>query len=331
MKKTSIIFSVLAATLIAASCAKTASTELNSGTKQSLEAWINTYHPDAPQTPEGVWILADEPGTGAELEGTDEELFVYLDYTTSTPASLGESFVSTTFRSLAERVGTGYDKSYYYGPKLTSFSESGISAGLESALKGMKVGGHRKCLVPGWLNTTSRYDKLDDYYANESGTSTIYDLYLRDIVPDETKWELDSLSAYFSHNFPKVKIADSLIYGVYLIDAAGNAVKTPYSESVYPGDTTVYVNYSGRLLNGSEFDSSSKMSVQWGKDYSLVTITTSKSKPVAGFAAGVWNMPPRQEVSVIFISSLGYGSSGSGKTIPAYSPLRFDLEATESN
>ena len=38
---------------------------------------------------------------------------------------------------------------------------------------------------------------------------------------------------------------------------------------------------------------------------------------------------PFEAGSGIFIESLGYGYSGSGSSIPAYAPLRFDVELVE--
>ena len=112
-------------------------------------------------------------------------------------------------------------------------------------------------------------------------------------------------------------------------------------------DTTIYINYTGRLLNGRVFDttvadtakmygiySSSKtyspISVQYNHDdYTGITITSNKTSVIDGFSYMLWRMGPFEEGTGIFLSKLGYASSGSGSAIPAYSPLRFDIEVVE--
>ena len=40
-------------------------------------------------------------------------------------------------------------------------------------------------------------------------------------------------------------------------------------------------------------------------------------------------MHPHEKGTAVFYSGVGYGSSGSGSTIPAYAPLRFDIEIVD--
>ena len=47
---------------------------------------------------------------------------------------------------------------------------------------------------------------------------------------------------------------------------------------------------------------------------------------IPGFAHGLYHMHAGEKASFAFGYDLGYGSSGSGKLIPAYAALRFDVE-----
>jgi FKBP-type peptidyl-prolyl cis-trans isomerase len=65
------------------------------------------------------------------------------------------------------------------------------------------------------------------------------------------------------------------------------------------------------------------------EDYSQITITSDKSSVIDGFAYMIWRMGAYEEGTGIFYSKLGYSYSGSGSSIPAYSPLRFDIEVVD--
>ena len=57
-------------------------------------------------------------------------------------------------------------------------------------------------------------------------------------------------------------------------------------------------------------------------------MTSSETDVVDGFANAFLKMHQYEVGSAFFWSGLGYYSSGSGNRIPAYCPLRFDLELT---
>lgn len=108
-------------------------------------------------------------------------------------------------------------------------------------------------------------------------------------------------------------------------------------------DTTIYINYVGRLLNGQVFDTNIQrvaqdnnlsggtyepVAIQWADSYSELKMgdDDSASSTITGFAMTLWRMHPFGKAIGIFYSGLGYGYSGSGNTIPAYSPLMFEIE-----
>ena len=80
---------------------------------------------------------------------------------------------------------------------------------------------------------------------------------------------------------------------------------------------TVLVTYAGRLLTDKQFDAGNFSFVLGAKG------------AIDGFDMGVTKMRVGEKATLIFPSALGYGSKGQG-SIPAYSPLVFDIEVTSA-
>jgi FKBP-type peptidyl-prolyl cis-trans isomerase len=109
-----------------------------------------------------------------------------------------------------------------------------------------------------------------------------------------------------------------------------------------PNDTTVYINYTGRrVYDGQVFDTTVADTAKYyhiynpSKKYAPVPVTWAEkpteikldgSSVVGGFAHGLYAMHPGEKASFCFGFDLGYGSSGSGKLIPGYAALQFDVE-----
>ena len=150
MKKIIIPFLFAAAVLAVSGCAKQAVSGPNDANKRYFDAWIKVNHPEARQTELGVYIIEDEPGTGAEVK---EGGFVLMDYIAT---NLEGNIASSTYKETAEQLGN-YSETAYYGPKFQTTTEGTIHAGLLDAMEGMKVGGHRKVAIPTWLMTYSTH------------------------------------------------------------------------------------------------------------------------------------------------------------------------------
>ncbi len=117
----------------------------------------------------------------------------------------------------------------------------------------------------------------------------------------------------------------------YLID--NNITTEPQASGLYYIETLegtgnaptngqqVAVHYTGKLLDGSVFDSSiGKLPFTFPLGYGYV---------IAGWDEGIALMKKGGKATLIIPSSLGYGSSGSGSTIPPYSNLVFDVELVD--
>ena len=177
------------AALAACACAKAPKEGPNDDAKLYLESWIQVHHPDAEQTPLGVYILEDEPGTGALVGSKDVSPYLRVEYIAT---SLTGTVISSTYESLAKQLGN-YDYGDYYGPATW---DRELAAGLNEAVSSMSVGGSRTFVLPGWLQSSDSYSTAEQYLANVTGKSpVIYRLKVNEVITDINKWETDSSGA----------------------------------------------------------------------------------------------------------------------------------------
>lgn len=338
MKKIFVSFICAAAALALTGCAKQAASGENDANKRYFDAWMSINHPGAVPTGLGIYIIEDEPGSGAEVK---TEGFALIDYTTS---DLEGNISSYSSQKTAEQLGE-YDIANYYGPKFQSTIKGTLPAGVQEALVGMQVGGHRKVIVPSWLMTYSTYETEEDYLEKESSNeSTIYDITVKDFTEDVIEWQIGKIEDYFVANndiFEGMSTARDTIpghKGFYYKELAAPTDTTSFSK-----DTTIYINYTGRLLSGKVFDTTNErlakdsgiwsssrtyepVEINWGEEYTDITMGSGSSSVIGGFALTLWQMRAFEKGIGVFTSEYGYGFSGSGKSIPAYSPLIFEIE-----
>ena len=324
--------------LVLCACAKAPTPGLNDSAKLYFDAWIHVNHPDAVASGLGAYVLSETTGSGTEAGTAKANPYVRVHYIVS---DLDGTVLSTSLKEVAQRIGE-YDEEDYYGPEIWQRGEGQLAAGLDDALESMRTGGIRTVAIPGWLNTTSRYAAKEDYLAKVNGTSAVYEVGLLEVIPDIKKWETDSVGRYVTATFPGKSAGDSLKYGFYYVRGAA-----PSSEEDFPIDTTIYINYVGRLLDGHVFDTNVKDSakfyglysasrtyaptaVTWyNADGTYTDIKMGGSTVIDGFAYALSKMHPHEKGTAVFYSGVGYGSNGSGTSIPGYSPLRFDIEIVD--
>ena len=341
MKK--IIPILISAAVLLSSCAKTVSVETRALEAQALAAYMEKYYSGAYQkTTMGAYVFtADEvPGTGAQL---GEQAYIRVNYTAEDRAG---RLVMSTFADVNKKNGI-FNSRYYYGPQVMYCAENSLKAGVEELIMGngttlgpMKIGGTRKALIPGWLMTVSRHGSEAEYIKNVSGTEAVYTVTIVDAFSDVEKWEKDSLARFIAANYPDA-VEDTGIGGWYYV-----VTKPAEGTGLLAADSTVYCNYTLRDLAGRVIDtnvekvardndfysSSSKYAptlIKWNSDYTKITMTSSETDVVDGFANAFLHMHQYEAGTAIFWSGLGYSSTGSGSLIPAYSPLCFDIELTE--
>lgn len=105
------------------------------------------------------------------------------------------------------------------------------------------------------------------------------------------------------------KTASGLRYILTKPNAAGAALKV---------GQIITVKYAGRLLSDKSFDSGT------------FNFNLGLGQVVAGFDEGIAKMKVGESATLIFPSSLGYGSRGAGSDIPGNSPLVFDIEVVSA-
>jgi FKBP-type peptidyl-prolyl cis-trans isomerase FkpA len=98
-------------------------------------------------------------------------------------------------------------------------------------------------------------------------------------------------------------------------DASGlyYSVVTPGSGAYPTASSTVSVNYSGQLLNGSVFSP-------------LSSLTSPLSGLIKGWQIGIPHINAGGRILLIIPSALGYGNSSPGTSIPANSVLVFTID-----
>lgn len=328
---------VCALSAMLSSCVKEPVSHKNDGNKKYLEAWISVNHPNAKEIGYGVYLIDEVPGTGKELteamldtKKNNDAAYTYIDYD---QYGLDGTYVATTFESTAKRIGT-YDKTMCYGPQVTPTGKELTNKGINMALVGMKEGGYRKVVIPGWLNELDKYDWDEEKYLEKgSGSTTVYEIYLRELIDDITEWEVDSLERYTKKYMAAV---DSTGHGFYK-----QTLFEGITDISLKKDTTIYINYVGRLLNGIVFDTNIADSAKVhgiyksGSTYSpskiqmaekIEDIKFGSGSAITGFSKALSLMTPFEKSRFAFVSSMGYSSKGSGNTIPAYSPLVFEIQ-----
>lgn len=340
MKKLIVFSLYAAAALLTLGCAKHVENGPNDTNKRVFDAWIEINHKNATRTDLGVYIIEDQPGTGAEVV---KDGFVFTDYTVT---DLSGNISSYTSKETAKQLGS-YDTTTYYGAKVQTTTSGTMLAGFADAVLGMKVGGHRKFIVPTWLLSYKEFSTEKEYLGlSSSYSSAIYDVTVRDFADNIKDWQIDSIGRYFAKNsdiFNGMTAKDSLKghVGMYY-----KQLVEPVDTTSFPADTTIYINYTGQLLNGLVFDTTDEriakdnglynpgrkygpVKVKWGETFSDITMGSDESSIISGFALTLWQMRAMEEGIGVFISDYGYSYSGSGSSIPAFAPLIFKIQLVE--
>lgn len=336
MKKTFRTAALVAIAIAAIGCAKVAKTGANDANMRYFNAWLEVNHPGLQPSGIGIYVLEEEEGTGAEVK---EGGYIMADYVVR---DLNGKITNYTDKQTAKQLGA-YDTTAYYGPKVLTTIKNTIQAGLADALVGMKEGGRKKIIIPSWLMTYKSYDTPEEYIENaSSGVDAIYDITVRTFVDSIYNYEIDCIGKYFAENrdvFGNMTAADSTdVYGFYY-----KQLIEPTDTASFPKDTSIYINYTGKLLNGLVFDTTIEKvakdngiwsstrtyeptKINWGESYDKITMGSSSATTISGFSRTLWNMRAFEKGIGVFYSPLGYGVSGSGASIPSYSPLIFEIE-----
>lgn len=329
-----------AAALLCIGCAREYKANTTQLTSDAFDAWVKVHYPNAviDTTPMGVLIIDDKPGTGAEIPDTS---YVYLEYCREVLET--GKIDAYTNADVARKLGK-YNGNNYYGARLQYISLGSSWVGVSDMIKGgdklgrMREGGTRTVIMPAWLATNTTYSSIKDYIANVSGNNYLYTLTTRKVIKDATLWQIDSIKNYLAT--AKFKADTTVSKGIFY-----GMRKEGTSDKKFPTDTTIYINYTGRLLNGKVFDTTLKDTAKVhgiysaSRTYEPVSISTAtdstaykmggSSDIISGFSLTIHQMHPHEHGTGLFISDYGYKDTGSGESIPPYSPLIFEIEIVD--
>ena len=339
-----------AAALLLGSCAKQQTTSTGADAKEYLELYVNHHKEYANIVPDqwGIYLIEDVPGTGADW---DPELPYSL--LGSVVRTLDGTITSYTEADIEQQLDQDAYKEYnYYGPEYKNTAEGSGYAGVEYLLKGMKVGGSRKAIIPSWLLTTSRYSTQQEYLNNCTvSTHVIYEVYLAGQCADVAQQEIEDIATFVALHgedrdiFPatpkRCSYKADQTDGTFYFASDTTAFK---EEDKRADDAVLYLSYTcRRALDFQAVDTNVKavaleeglytadgtydrVKITFSETYSSIAMGGSTSL-IDGFQGALYKMHwAGQKAVVVFVSSLGYGSTGSGKIIPPYAPLIFELE-----
>lgn len=135
--------------------------------------------------------------------------------------------------------------------------------------------------------------------------------------------EQPSIDKYIADNKLNVTLNKDSIY--FIQDAPG-------SGSLAQDGDSLYVEYTGMLLDGRIFDSSRFEDAEKGgigkpKEYCRpIPILLGNHSVIVGWEKALRMMKKGTKARVILPSAQGYGPGGNGQVIPPYAPLMFSME-----
>ena len=346
---------------VSLSCAKTETVSSNVKAKRYFDAWLQVTCPAAYDNGEKGWGWYLNPDK--EVVGTREPVadssWVQVRYTSRTQAGI---VAESTEEPVHRQIGD-YSLTYYYGPVVWNKGDaSALPAGLRDMLKDMRIGGKRQVYIPGWLYSMVDYSSGQDYFNDTSngGISTVYDIEVLDATNNITRWGVDSLVRYVNRHpscpYAKSK-TDVPVDKARFVRCAETSkdttqwgfwfqrLKEPDKVKALPKDTTVYVDYVARRLDGMVFDTSirdtarkyefesssttySPMKLKLAENFFDIKMVStsdgSESSLIQGFTYAVKHMQPGEWGVALFHQGMGYSQS-SQVQIPAYCPLMFEL------
>ena len=182
-------------------------------------------------------------------------------------------------------------------------------------------------------------NQMPPYYQPGKGMKIYYEISLQDIVTKDEimqeqanfmaemqqrqQGEPEAIAAYVRDNNIKEKANNDGLY--VIVKKKGNGAKVAAGKKVA-------INYTGRLLDGTMFDSSVESDAKRGniytadRTYEPLSYTVGQMGLIKGWEDGINGQPEGTILQLIIPSALGYGSRGAGEMIPPYSPLVFDIE-----
>ncbi|GAB2640505.1 hypothetical protein GCM10027035_37960 [Emticicia sediminis] len=188
-------------------------------------------------------------------------------------------------------------------PAKITLGASNIIAGFLEALSLLKEGERGTFLMPSILG-----------FGTQSSTSIPANSSLRlDLEIVKLRSEDQVIDDYVAAT--KLTLTEKTSTGLRFL----RTLEAPNGVQLKAGLTTS-VKYTGYLAStGKQFDTGQ------------ISVSLGSGSVVKGFEEGLLKMKVGEKATIVFPSSLGYGTTGSGTAIPPYSPLIFNVEIVSAN
>jgi FKBP-type peptidyl-prolyl cis-trans isomerase FkpA len=283
------------------SCLKDDSEERRAAEKKTLANYIMSNNITVQPTETGLYYIETLAGTG---DSAKLDTWMEINYTCRLVSD--NSVVMTSDKQLAK--DNNIFENIYYGPTrliLGRISYKGLNEGLAK----MREGGKARLIFPSDLGLGSASSSAIPSYS-----SLIFDVELLKVIPDMRAYETGLMTSFLNANdFDP----DSTATGIYF-------KQTKEGTGDLPDDNDfVTVTYSGRLLNGNEFDASTKS----------FNLTIGSGQVIPGFEEGVKLIKKDGAGTIVIPYYYGYGETGRydayyRTVIPPFSTLVFDISVT---
>jgi FKBP-type peptidyl-prolyl cis-trans isomerase FkpA len=260
----------------------------------------------------GVYYLEEKPGTGRQVQKGD---IVKMDFTVST---IEEKKVFSTFdrkQPISFEYGQPFD-----------------TKGLDEAIGKMKIGSKARIVVPSSMGFGEKGRNMNGNEIIAPYSPVIYDVEILDlqskaqhekeVAAKEAKDKAEAKVAEAKEpamiqKFLKEKniTAKPTMSGLYYIEK----VKGKGQRAM--AGMKVSVHYTGRLLDGTVFDSSFDH-----KPVKPYEFTLGAGTVMPGWEEAIALMNEGGKAMLVIPSKLGYGANGNGGVIKPFAPLMFDVE-----
>lgn len=221
--------------------------------------------------------------------------------------------------------------------RLMTAGESLFSGAIEEGLLMMHVGDEATFAIE--ADSLAQYWPMPDSYRPGDGNKMYYHIILHEIVSAEN---LAQEASNFIADMDKLQADEPTKLEQYITD--NNITAAPDEDGLYvivskKGNgpkigvgKVVTFNYTGRLIDGTMFDSNVESDAQEGgiyeanRTYAPARYEVGKDSYVKGLMKAFDGMAQGTVATIIIPSNMGYGSEWRTEKIPPFSTLIFDVE-----
>ena len=280
---------VIGAITILSSCEKEYE-KIETIDQNKLEKYIAGNSAQYTKDSTGYYYRITNPGEGENFRNTDSVLYTFVIKSLE-----GKTYYDT--QSDAQNIGNlvGYADKIILNRSVPA---------LRRAILEMKPGGAAEILLPSYLAFGKNGESSINIPSNEPLLISL------NILKERSQAERDDnlIRSFLERNQLNAARDTS---GVYYI------IEKPGSGTTINQESTVYAFYTGRLLDGTEFDSNTADTTV---SFSL------KGGTIEGWRRGLPHVKEGGKMRLFVPSGLGYGGNNTGK-IKMNSVLDFDIEA----